>query len=205
MNQENLKKHVNKLYSILNENDIIDEARTRFMKDGQNHDWKCDNDPKSDFGGAIACDSSAFNFLKQNGHIDIGVCWKCGEEPIDDSYQFTDGSNPSIKYYICSSCYNGGKRLKNDFGIKNESSDSNCYIATMCYGDINAPQVHILRNYRDEVLSKSIAGKAFVQMYYKTSPRIVRIMKNKTKLNQFIRKFVLDKIIKYIKTLNSKK
>jgi hypothetical protein len=199
MYKENLKKHVSNLCSILNRNNINNVQKAHFIKDGKIHTWECDNYPEDVFGGEIACDSHAFNFLKRNGHIDIGVCWDCGKEPIDDSYLFTDGHDPSIKYYICRSCYGGGKKQQKDFGIKKEGTDSKCYIATMCYGDINAPQVKVLRKYRDEILVKKLTGRIFVRLYYKISPSFVRIMRNNTRINRLIRRAILDRIVNNIK------
>jgi hypothetical protein len=37
---------------------------------------------------------------------------------------------------------------------------NNCYIATAVYGDYNAPEVIVLRKFRDERLSKSFLGRA---------------------------------------------
>ena len=39
-----------------------------------------------------------------------------------------------------------------------------CFIATVCYGSYNAPEVVVLRKFRDEVLSHSFAGKLFVKI-----------------------------------------
>jgi ribosomal protein L7/L12 len=38
-----------------------------------------------------------------------------------------------------------------------------CFIATACYGDYNAPEVKLLRHYRDEVLQQSVPGRAFIK------------------------------------------
>ena len=46
------------------------------------------------------------------------------------------------------------------------SRSSGCYIATMAYGNYDHPQVMILRQFRDEVLSKSQFGKWFIKTYY---------------------------------------
>ena len=75
------------------------------------------------------------------------------------------------------------------------SQTSGCYIATMAYGNYDHPQVLILRKYRDDVLEKRIAGKLFIKVYYFFSPKLVRILKNNSKINSIIRKR-LDKIIK---------
>jgi hypothetical protein len=66
-----------------------------------------------------------------------------------------------------------------------------CYIATMAYGDYNHPQVIYLRNFRDRKLLSHVSGKLFVKFYYTTSPYLVLIFKNSTRVNKFIRK-ILD-------------
>jgi phage FluMu protein Com len=48
---------------------------------------------------------------------------------------------------------------------------SSCFIATAAYS-VNAPEVRILRRYRDEVMTPRAAGKAFVWFYYLISPPI---------------------------------
>ena len=78
------------------------------------------------------------------------------------------------------------------------TSSSGCYIATMVYGDYDHPQVLVLRDFRDNVLRKSIFGRAFIKFYYRYSPTWVKCLKNYKKINSFIR-IVLDKFIKMYK------
>lgn len=54
------------------------------------------------------------------------------------------------------------------FSIDNlgEIQDDECFIATAVYGNRDAPQVRTLRDFRDDVLTRSAAGKAFVDFYY---------------------------------------
>jgi tetratricopeptide (TPR) repeat protein len=73
-----------------------------------------------------------------------------------------------------------------------------CYIATMAYGDYDHSQVRILRRYRDEVLARSFLGRAFIRVYYTTSPYLVTVLTNKKNINSIIRR-LLDKWIKVIK------
>lgn len=74
------------------------------------------------------------------------------------------------------------------------SSSSGCYIATMVYGDYDEPQVMILRDFRDTVLNKSTLGRLFVRFYYRYSPTWVEHLKDKKRINLFIRT-ILDKFI----------
>lgn len=73
-----------------------------------------------------------------------------------------------------------------------------CYIATMAYGDYEHPQVLILRQFRDDILDKTIIGKCFIKTYYKYSPLLVEKLKNKKIVNTVIRK-TLNQFIKLIK------
>ena len=69
-----------------------------------------------------------------------------------------------------------------------------CYIATLAYGSYDDPQVLKLRNFRDEVLSKNIAGRVFIRAYYLVSPHMVKVLKNRTRTHNNI-KNILDKLI----------
>ena len=76
-----------------------------------------------------------------------------------------------------------------------------CYIATMCYGDYDHPQVMVLRDFRDSVLLQHDWGQSFVRFYYRNSPNWVEHLKGKRLINTIIRK-LLDKFIilyKYVK------
>lgn len=74
----------------------------------------------------------------------------------------------------------------------------NCYVATMAYGDIHAPEVQLLRKYRDEKLRHHWLGIWFMRFYYRTSPLFVFLAKDMGWLNRLIRKG-LDRYVNYLK------
>jgi len=82
--------------------------------------------------------------------------------------------------------------------IATKKTKDACYIATMAYGHYDHPQVLTLRQFRDEVLTKSEFGKWFIKTYYYYSPKMVEKMQNKKVLNTLIRKG-LNQFIKLIK------
>jgi hypothetical protein len=49
-----------------------------------------------------------------------------------------------------------------------------CYLATAIYGSYDAPEVWVLRRFRDDVLNRTTLGKAFIRAYYVVSPTAVR-------------------------------
>lgn len=51
---------------------------------------------------------------------------------------------------------------------------SGCYVATCVYGSYDCPQVWTLRRYRDYCLAKTWHGRAFVKLYYRVSPTLVK-------------------------------
>lgn len=110
---------------------------------------------------------------------------------------FKKYENPIItEYYRESLAYmNGLKLSSNKSKLSNSSQNKEgCYIATAVYGDYNAPEVLILRKFRDETLNKSKIGKIFIKMYYRYSPKIAEKIRKKIKINFFV-KLILDKFV----------
>ncbi len=54
-----------------------------------------------------------------------------------------------------------------------------CYIATAVYGSYNCPELWVLRRFRDNVLAKSIIGRAFIKIYYGLSPLLISLVGDK--------------------------
>lgn len=82
------------------------------------------------------------------------------------------------------------------------NSSGNCYIATACYGDCNAPEVMAFRDFRDRILLKNAFGRYFVAFYYYFSPFWAEKLKNKPKINAIVRKYILNPIYQRIKNQN---
>jgi hypothetical protein len=90
--------------------------------------------------------------------------------------------------------------LKVTFSKKADQKETGkgCYIATMVYGSYNHYNVIILRQFRDNVLEKYFAGRVFIMAYYKISPALVNILKNRSFINRIIRRG-LDRWVKHLK------
>lgn len=75
-----------------------------------------------------------------------------------------------------------------------KSSEGGCYVATCVYGSYDCPEVRTLRRFRDNTLSKSAFGRAFIRTYYAVSPIIVKVFGN-TKWFKALWKKPLDKLV----------
>ena len=53
---------------------------------------------------------------------------------------------------------------------------TNCFIATAAYGTQFAPQLDILRDFRDQILMNSEAGRDFIHFYYAKSPYYAKLI-----------------------------
>jgi hypothetical protein len=88
--------------------------------------------------------------------------------------------------------------LSNVAVASKKASSGGCYIATMVYGSYDAPEVLILRKYRDSVLAQRAIGKVFIKYYYRLSPVFVARYKNNMTIHA-IAKRLLDSIVRRLK------
>lgn len=107
--KQNLISHVSKICKILNERGLRNSHRVSVTGKIFYFDWEvCEENPSSTFVGGIYPNEDAFGYLKNNGYIDINICWMCGDEPISNQYKFSL-TTPNKGFSICKSCYERGK------------------------------------------------------------------------------------------------
>lgn len=75
------------------------------------------------------------------------------------------------------------------------SNGGGCFIATAVYGSALAEEVILLRKFRDEILVKSKAGRAFTTLYYKLSPSIANLIVDCDFLKVTIKMLLVEPII----------
>jgi len=81
----------------------------------------------------------------------------------------------------------------------NKKSDSTCFIATAAYGSMYAPELVILRQFRDRKLKQSCFGRLFVCTYEQISPPVANLISRHENARSFVRKIILLPIIKLLK------
>jgi hypothetical protein len=83
-----------------------------------------------------------------------------------------------------------------DHNLSDQVKRKGCFIATACYSDFNAPEVLVLRQYRDEKLMQTSSGKIFVSFYYLVSPPLANIISHSDILKSFVRITFLEPFVK---------
>jgi subtilisin family serine protease len=72
--------------------------------------------------------------------------------------------------------------------------DDICFIATAAFGDIDAPQVRLLREMRDRYLLKTGWGRQFVSFYYRWSPPVAAWLKEHPGASRLVRASLLPAV-----------
>jgi fibronectin type 3 domain-containing protein len=70
-----------------------------------------------------------------------------------------------------------------DDGVKAEG----CFIATAAYGSYLDPHVKVLRDFRDDHMLTNFIGRAFVSLYYRTSPPVANFIEEHESLKSVTR------------------
>lgn len=85
--------------------------------------------------------------------------------------------------------------LNQDFRYKQYGD---CFIATAVYGSYDAPEVRVLRKFRDRFLLKSLGGRLFVSFYYWFSPGLVKYLEGKERIKISIKETMLDPLVTFL-------
>ena len=72
---------------------------------------------------------------------------------------------------------------------------SPCFIATAAYGTSLHEDIDVLRDFRDEYLIPNPAGRAFVKIYYDTSPPLANAIRDNEGLRTVVRKGVVKPVV----------
>jgi hypothetical protein len=84
------------------------------------------------------------------------------------------------------------------------SSRGPCFIADAAFAEQpHAPELHLLRRFRDEKLRASKTGRRLIALYYRCSPPLARVIA-RSQRKSFLARWMLTKITGQLKkTLNS--
>jgi len=85
--------------------------------------------------------------------------------------------------------------MSNQQDVSSQKSNGGCYIATMVYQSYEAPEVLVLRKFRDKVLLVNPFGRAFIRMYYFCSPLLVKHFGHNKQFHGFC-SIILNRIVR---------
>lgn len=75
-----------------------------------------------------------------------------------------------------------------------------CFIATAAYGSESAAEIDVLRDFRDDVLLQSAAGRDYVGFYYAASPSLAAYIAEHELLRTIVRETIIDPIVVVVGT-----
>lgn len=131
--------------------------------------------------------------------------WKCidcqrffKKGKVDESIFNTKTSSiGSISASKCPSC----NKDKVVHAWRNNQANT-CFIASACYQNIDAPEVDLLRQFRDTKLLPTKIGHLFVNLYYRVSPPIAEWLSRHHRIAGFIKVRILNPIVWAIRSWN---
>ena len=74
-----------------------------------------------------------------------------------------------------------------------------CFIATAAYGTPTAPEIDVLREFRDVVLLESAAGSQFVALYYRLGPPAAEVIARSDLLRTLVRELVVEPLVQTVR------
>lgn len=155
------------------------------------------------FFGMYICETVVAEYYSK---LNAGMerCWldyynsisEAEEKYAKRAIQYADSAHKEIYSKLINERHSDAERRIHELDehSKNSGCLGGCYIATAVYGSYQAPEVLILRKYRDEVLSNSLVGRAFIKSYYFLSPPVAKWLKNAGAINRIVRIY-LDKFV----------
>ena len=90
---------------------------------------------------------------------------------------FADGLNASTVYEIATRTVDADGNINETWVNRTAATISPCFIATAAYGTALHDDINVLRDFRDEYMMHNPAGRAFVKIYYNTSPPLAEVIR----------------------------
>jgi len=117
--------------------------------------------------------------------MDYGLGRKVTEDHID-TFRMLDKSGKLTRQSIVTEIKTGAGNMRIE-----SKSGATCFIASVAYDDPNHPDVIFLRLFRDEVLCHHKLGKAFIAWYWRTGPKLAKLVGRSEILKNLVRVQIL--------------
>ena len=98
-----------------------------------------------------------------------------------------DGLNATLVYEIATRTVDADGNINATWVNHTAATISPCFIATAAYGTALHEDIDVLRDFRDEYLMSNPAGRAFVKIYYSSSPPLADVIRANAGLRTAVR------------------
>lgn len=160
---------------------------------GKEMSWRELKEPQYSVFSCPSCGDPLRQHIYRHIYQYINTCNICGIS-ISCHEEIRDGDN-----YYHKKCHNIAYPSKYTSPPQQPQKSEGCFIATLCYTSCDAPEVIVLKKYRDNRLKKTVFGRVFVGLYSRFSPYAVFFLKKHPIIHQWIRKTILDRIVDLIR------
>jgi hypothetical protein len=140
-----------------------------------------------------------FQCLRCNAHYLIESCSNCN---CDSRYFIPGGGGifcsrceQGITSWSCPECATNNPARKTLFGLKKKDM---CFIATAVYEDYDAPEVVLLRLFRDRFLLSTLCGRYFVALYYTIGPVLAALPQRSFCLRKALKRFFFTPLLRHL-------
>ncbi|MBU0641085.1 MAG: hypothetical protein KKB50_19675 [Planctomycetes bacterium] len=73
-------------------------------------------------------------------------------------------------------------------------AQASCFVATVAFGDVLAPEVETLRRFRERVLCRTVAGRVMIAWYWRVGPRLAGFIEHRPRLRTAVRDGLLGPV-----------
>jgi hypothetical protein len=133
------------------------------------------------------CPNCRWGYLMRNGYsIRTCVC----------------GYNINNWPWLCPKCGNKNAWSNENFVYRTEKlKDNGCFIATVCFGSYDSPEVITLRQFRDQVLKRTKSGNKFIYLYYMVSPHVARYISRHENIRKLVSLLLKNIVLRYVQNI----
>ncbi len=117
----------------------------------------------------------------------VGLSERKLENSNSGNCYLADGLNASTVYGIATRTVDADGNINATWVNHTAATISPCFIATAAYGTPLHEDIDVLRDFRDEYLMSNPAGRAFVKIYYNTSPPLADLIRGNAGLRTAVR------------------
>lgn len=126
-------------------------------------------------------------------NMDYVVGKKAAEDHID-TFNMLEKGGRTTRQTVVSDIKTGAGNMRIE-----SKSGATCFVASVAYDDPNHPDVMFLRGYRDTILVNSSLGRGFIAWYWKTGPKLAKIV-GKSKILKEASRFAISRLVRVLRS-----